>query len=558
MGRPETPLDPGAGPIARFADELRSLRRAAGSPTYRLMARRAHLSVTALSQAASGKRLPTLEVVRGYARACGADPQVWKRRWEEAAAEVAAADRGDDDAPYLGLARFGAGDRGLFFGRERLVEDLLALVREHRFAALLGASGSGKSSLLRAGLVPRLEQIVAERGWEAVLEVVTPGARPAATHLSLLTPRQGGPERWVVVDQFEEVFTQCRDRADRWRFVDLLLAARDPGSGLRVVIAMRSDFHARCAEHRELLDELRHAGLAVRPMSRTEIREAIVKPAAAAGLRVERELTARITEEVVDQPGGLPMLSHTLLETWRRRRSGVLTVAAYEAAGGVDGAIAATAEDVYGRLSPEQARTARRVLLALITPGDGAPDTRRPVRRAELREWRDPEVPVVVELLAQARLLTVDVETVELAHEALITCWPRLQGWIEEGRERLRQHRRLTEAARVWQEHGRDPGVLYRGARLSLAEALFIEGEDSGEDLTAGERSFLSASRVARTMDDWAEARTRRRTRSLVVALSTALTVALAACVGAWQQDWTAANEHTKPSPVGSPCPPTP
>ncbi|NUR03555.1 MAG: helix-turn-helix domain-containing protein [Streptomyces sp.] len=556
MGRPETPLDPGAGPIPRFADELRLLRREAGSPTYRLMARRVRLSVTALSQAASGKRLPTLEVVRGYAQACGADPEVWERRWEAAAADVAAADRGDGDAPYLGLARFEAGDRGLFFGREGLVKDLLALVREHRFAALLGGSGSGKSSLLRAGLVPRLEQIMAEQGCAAELHVVTPGARPAATHARLLAPRQGGPERWVVVDQFEEVFTQCRDRSDRWRFVDLLLAAREPGSRLRVVIAMRSDFHVRCTEHTELLDALRHAGLAVRPMSRTEIREAIVKPAAVAGLRVERELTARMTEEVIDQPGGLPMLSHALLEAWRRRRSGVLTLAAHEAAGGMRGVIATTAEEVYGRLSPEQARTARRLLLAMITPGEGAPDTRRPVGRAELREWTDSEVPVVVELLTRERLLTVESETVELAHEALITSWPRLQGWIDEGRERLRQYRRLTDATRVWQEHDRDPGVLYRGARLALAEALFTEGEESGEDLTAGERSFLSASRVARTMDDWAQARTRRRTRRLVAALSIALMVALAACVDLWQENRSSAREHTKPPPVGAPCSP--
>jgi energy-coupling factor transporter ATP-binding protein EcfA2 len=516
------------------------------------MAERAHFSVSALSLAASGKRLPSAAVVRAYARACGADPEVWERRWEAAAAEVAAADRGEGHAPYRGLEQFEAGDRELFFGRDRLVEDVLEVVREQRFAAVLGASGSGKSSLLRAGLVPRLEQIVREQHGEATLEVITPGARPAATHARLLTPGgpgQGGPERWVVVDQFEEVFTQCRDRADRWRFVDLLVAARKPDSGLRVVIAVRADFRGRCTEHGELADALRQAGLAITPMSRTEIREAIIKPAAAAGLRVERELTARLTEEAVDQPGGLPMLSHALLETWQRRRSGVLTLAAYEAAGGLHGAIAATAEEVYGQLSPDQARTARRVLLALITPGNGAVDTRRRVRYAELREWSDSEAPTVVERLARARLLTVDEETVELAHERLITSWPRLQGWVEEGRERLRQHRRLAEAAHVWQEHGRDSGVLYRGARLALAEALFTEPGQFDEDLTADERAFLSASRVARTMDDWAAARIRRKTQRLIAAFCAAMTLAVAACLGAWQQNRAA----TRSTPIQPP-----
>ncbi|MFF3373661.1 hypothetical protein ACFYXF_12030 [Streptomyces sp. NPDC002680] len=476
MGRPERPVDPEAGPVQRLAHELRELRRAAGGPSYRTMAEAAGFSATTLSDAAAGKRLPSLSVVQGYVRACGGDPGEWETRWKDADAEAAGALREETEdtaPPYRGLARFEPDDRALFFGRDRLVAELKELVCSHRFAVVFGASGSGKSSLLRAGLIPRLREEIADLGCPAVLRVFTPGARPAQTYGQLLTPAEGEPESWVVVDQFEEVFTLCRDRAERDRFIDLLLAARNPRSRLKVLIAVRADFYPRCAEHRDLADALYGAGLLVGPMSADELREAVVGPAQAAGLLVERELTARIVDEVLDQPGALPMLSHALLETWRRRRSRLLTLSAYEATGGVSGAIAATAEQVYGRLSPPQARTARRLLLGLIEPGRGTADTRRPLTRAELTEWADRDVPAVVEQLARNRLVTVDEDCVQLAHEALMTCWPRLCTWIEEARERIRHHRRLTEAAQAWLEHDRDPGALYRGTHLTRAEELF-------------------------------------------------------------------------------------
>lgn len=528
MGRPERPVDPDAGPVQRLAHELRCLRREAGSPSYRVMAQRARVSVTALSRAASGERLPSAAVVRAYAQACGADPDVWEQRWKAAAEEATPYCAAEGESPYQGLARFEPGDRDLFFGRDRLAEDAVRLLREHRFAVVLGASGSGKSSLLRAGVVPRLQTLLRESDWDAELRLITPGARPAATFGRLLAPRGDGPERLVLVDQFEEIFTLCRDRADRWRFVDQLLLAREPGSRLRVVVAVGGNFHGRCVEHPGLAEALQSATLPVRPMTREELREAVVGPATAAGLRVERELTARIVEEAADQPGALPLLSHALRETWRRRRSGLLTLAAYEEVGGVHGAIAAAAEEVYGRLSPAQALTAQRLLLALITPGDGTADTRRPLGRAELREWPDPEVPAVLERLARARLVTLDEDHVELAHDALITGWPRLQGWIEKNRERMRQHRHLSEAARGWQEHGRDPGALYRGARLAVADALFARGRND-DDLTGRERAFLSASRVAHSMERWTADRARGRVRKLLLALCLVLVGALTA-----------------------------
>ncbi|NUR03897.1 MAG: helix-turn-helix domain-containing protein [Streptomyces sp.] len=538
MGRPERPVDPEAGPVQRLAHQLRELRKEAGSPSYRAMAQTAGFSATTLSQAAAGERLPSLAVVRGYARACAADVGEWEDRWKEAEAEAAGTAREEDEdasPPYRGLARFEPDDRALFFGRDRLVEELNRLVCDHRFAVLFGASGSGKSSLLRAGLIPRLRDEIAVRGRPAVLRVLTPGDRPAQTWGHLLTPAEGEPESWVVVDQFEEVFTLCRDREERARFIDLLLAARDPDRGLKVLIAVRADFYARCAEHRELADALSGAGLLVGPMTADELRDAVVKPAQAAGLLVERELTARIVDEVLDQPGALPMLSHALLETWRRRRGRILTPAAYEAAGGVRGAIAASAEEVYGQLTAPQRGAACRLLLRMIEPGRGTPDTRRPLTRAELDEWADPDVPVVVERLARARLLTADEEGVHLAHEALITCWPRLQGWIEQDRERLLRHRALTEDARTWLEHDRDPGALYRGSRLDRAEEHFPHPAQE-PSLTATEREFLTAAFDARDAERRAAARSTRRARTAVGVLSAVLAIALVAGLSAWTQ----------------------
>ncbi|QOV36986.1 hypothetical protein IM697_00465 [Streptomyces ferrugineus] len=538
MGRPERPLDPTAGPVPRLAHELRELRRTAGNPSYRKMAETAGFSATTLSQAAAGERLPSLAVVQGYVRACGGDPDEWEPRWKDAEAEVAGEVREDDEEaapPYRGLSRFEPADQGLFFGRARLTEDLLELVCGHRFAAVFGASGSGKSSLLRAGLIPRLQEEIADRGRPAVLRVLTPGDRPATTYGHLLAPAADEPESWVVVDQFEEVFTLCRDRAERARFIDLLLAARDPDSRLRVLIAVRADFYPRCGEHRGLADTLCGAGLLVGPMTADELREAVVKPAQEVGLLVERELTARIVEEVLDEPGGLPMLSHALLETWRRRKGRVLTLAAYQAAGGVRGAIAASAEEAYGQLTAEQTDAARRLLLRMVEPGRGSPDTRRPLTRAEREEWACTHVPVVVERLARARLLTVDEDTVQLAHEALITSWPRLRDWIEEDRERLRHHRRLTEAAGVWLEHDRDPGALYRGTRLDRVAEL-IPDHEHDYSLTVPEREFLTAALAAREAERRAAARSTRRARAAVGVLSAVLVVALLASLAAWTQ----------------------
>lgn len=557
-------MDPDAGPVQRLAHDLRNLREQAGKPTYREMAQRTDYSASALSQAAAGELLPSLAVVLAYASALDAAPTEWERRWRDADRadrESAAARDESTTPPYRGLARFEPGDRELFFGRDELIGELLELVREHRFAAVFGPSGSGKSSLLRAGLIPALGQSPpADR--PAVIRILTPGERPAHTHAEALVPRDGEQDTWVIVDQFEELFTLCHDRQERDSFLDALLTARDPTSRLRVVVTVRGDFYGHCATHRDLADAVRRANLLVGPMSPAELREVITGPATAVGLNVERALTTRVIDEVTDRPGALPMLSHTLLETWRRRRGRTLTLAAYEATGGVQGAVAATAERLYADLSPAQARTARRVLLRLIAPGDGTPDTRRPAERAELgpapetgstgSDAPGQDLDVVVERLTAARLITLSEGTVELAHEALITGWPRLRDWIDQDRERLREQRRLDEAARTWDELDRDPGALYRGTRLDRAEELFggtggrpgqAEQED---DLTRPERAFLTAALAARDAERGEAIRTTRRFRTLAAALSAFLVLALGAGLVAWQENRASQEEHTK------------
>ncbi len=541
MGRREGALDPEAGPVQRFAVALRALRQEAGGLTYRTMAQHAGYSVATLSRAAAGEQLPSLDVTLAYARACGADAAEWERSWREAAEEVAeetAAERRSEDdsrAPYRGLARFEAADVGVYFGRDELVAQLVERVRTHRLVAVVGASGSGKSSLLRAGLVPALQREGALDRRPAGIRILTPGARPFSAHAAAIAPASGRGDAVVILDQFEELFTLCSDRAERSAFLDRLLTAAEPMNGLRVVIAVRADFFGRCADHHRLAAALRDGTLLVGPMGPAELRDAIIGPATAEGLIVERALTARIIEDVDERPGGLPLMSHALLETWRRRRGRALTLAAYQAAGGVEGAIARTAEDLYTRLPAPEARHVRRILLRLIAPGEGTQDTRRPADREELDTRSSPVAAQVLERLAEARLVTIDGSTVDLAHEALIAAWPRLREWVGEARERIRLQRQLGEAARAWDALGREAGALYRGARLAAAEEAFAS-PCGADDLNSLERDFLSSSTTARDHERLAAARTARRLRRSTAVLSVLLAVALTASLAAWKQ----------------------
>ncbi|QLJ02757.1 helix-turn-helix domain-containing protein [Streptomyces sp. NEAU-sy36] len=518
-----------------FAFELRKLRQEAGGLTYRDMAQRAGYSVATLSRAATGEQLPSLEVVVAYVRACGADAATWERRWRAVAQELNSRPKdGDQPGPYRGLARFEPRDAGLFFGRDRLTDRLVDLTSSRRFVGVFGASGSGKSSLLRAGLIPRLRSADLVGPRPAAVRVLTPGEHPMRTHAQRLVPADGSGDTWLIVDQFEELYTLCSVSAEREQFIDHLLTACDPASRMRVVVAVRADFLGRCAEHAALADALQEGTVLAGPLSREELREAVVRPAQSAGLIVERALTARILDDVEDESGALPLMSHALLETWHRRKGRVLTLDAYDAIGGLQAAVARTAEDVYTRFSPAQAALARRVLLRLTTPGQGSPDTRRPTRRADFDIGDSTDTAVVLERLIQARLIVVDDDVVDLAHETLLTAWPRLRGWIEEDRECLLLHRRLTEAAQAWEELGRDPGALYRGTRLTAAHEQL-----RAQDLTAMECAFLTASLTARDQERRASARTTRRLRILTVTLSVLLALATTAGLLAWQQSRT-------------------
>ncbi|TDB83607.1 hypothetical protein E1264_27760 [Actinomadura sp. KC216] len=503
MPRPERELDPQADPLHGFAHELRELRREAGEPGYRELADRTRFSASALAAAARGERLPSLQVTLAYVDACGGDRDAWKRRWEDLRRLLTeeTSDAPDAEPPYLGLSRYEAGDAGRFFGRDALVDEIVARTRRDRFVAVFGPSGSGKSSLLRAGVVPRL-------GLDAT--VVTPGEHG--------TPPPDA--ELLVVDQFEEVFTLRPDAADRHAFIDAVLARRG-----RTVIAVRADFYGRCAEHPELVAALRDAGVLVGSMRGEELREAIVKPAAAEGLVLEPALMARVIQDAGTEPGALPLVSHAMLETWRRRRGKTLTLAGYEAAGGVHGAIADTAEDIYQRLSGPDRRAVRRLMTRLVTVGDTAPElsARRPVGRAELDGAL--RCGALVERLARARLVTLHGDEVEIAHEALIRTWPRLREWLARDREGLRLHARLAAAAAEWDAIGRDEGSLYQGPRLTMAAEW---AETHGEDLGPLERDFLDASSAAHRRRTAAAERRTRVLQGLVSALSVLLLVAVA------------------------------
>ncbi|PBC80220.1 PD40 domain-containing protein [Streptomyces sp. 2133.1] len=536
MGRPENPIDPQDGPVQRFAYELRKLREEAGAPAYRGMARRAGYSAATLSQAAAGERLPTLPVVLAYVRACGGDEEEWRRRWtgtDKAVSQQPRSPEDDTDPPYRGLSRFEPGDADLFFGRDAMTAQLAGTACRHRVTALVGASGSGKSSLLRAGLVPGLRHTdSAARQAPAAVRILTPGAHPMA-HGQRLEPAAGPGETWLLVDQFEELFTVCSDDAEREAFLERLLAARDESSRLRVVLAVRADFFGHCAAHRNLAAALKDTVVLVGPMDKDQLRAAIVRPAVARGLIVERDLTARIIEDVGDEPGALPLMSHALMETWRRRRGRTLTPQAYEGAGGLHGSIARTAEDTYQQLTPDQAALARHILLRLIAPGNGTQDTHRPTARTEFAttdpctEEAQTETDAVLNRLAHSRLLTLDDGHVRLTHEALITAWPRLHSWINDERDRIRLHRQLTRDAAGWQELDRDPTTLYRGSRLTWAEETFT-GEDRNA-LNALESAFLDAGLAARETERAHAARAARRSRRVAAAVAVLCVLALVA-----------------------------
>jgi WD40 repeat protein/DNA-binding SARP family transcriptional activator len=448
--------------------------------------------------------------------------------------------RGEEDAaplpavcPFLGLATFDAEHAEYFFGRERLVAELVARLVGSPLLAVVGPSGSGKSSAVRAGLLPAVAAGVlpGSKRWRRGL--MRPGEHPLEA-LQWVLPERG--ERAVlVVDQFEEVFTLCRDEQERTDFLDALVAlTEDSDRHAQVVVAVRADFYGRCAAHDRLARLVGANQVLVGPMQRDELRRAIVEPARRVGLRVEPSLTDALITDVLDEPGGLPLLSAALLEQWRERDGRVMRRAAYERTGGVRGAVGRLAEATYTRLSEPERIAARRILLRLADAGEQeSAFVRRRVPLEELDAERDEHTAAALAALTDTRLVTADEGTLEVAHEALLREWPRLRGWLEEDAEGRRLHQHLIHAAQDWEAGGRDPGELYRGARLAstLDWAAAHEG-----DLNELERAFLDESRADAEHEAEHQRRANRRLRALLAGLAALLALALVAGVVALNQ----------------------
>lgn len=475
-------------------------------------------------------------------------------------------------SPYLGLLTFQADDADDFFGRGDEVAALLTRVANSRLVAVVGSSGTGKSSLVRAGLVPALRRgaLPGSAAWPVA--VFTPGRRPLLELAAAVAQAVGRPavdvlaaleqdpsgldgvlrdaladpvsrRLLLIVDQFEEVFTACRDTTERERFAAALVhAAGAPGSRAVVVPVVRADFYGRCAELPGLGAIIDSATLLLGPMSERSMREAIEGPATRAHARLEPGLVDALVADVAGEPGGLPLLSHALFETWERRDGRTLTMAGYRDAGGARGAIARTAEQLYtDRLGPAQQRMARSLFLALTELGEGSEDTRRRVARHELAErFGDAEtLDGVVEALVAARLLTVGDDIVEVAHEAVIREWPRLRSWLEDDRDALRALRNLGHAAAEWEAGGFVPDDLYRGPRLASATEAA-----EGAALTEVEHRFLVASSEAEERRARARARQNRRLRRALATVGLLLVVSVVAGLVAVEQR-SRANERT-------------
>jgi transcriptional regulator with XRE-family HTH domain len=354
--------------------------------------------------------------------------------------------------PYKGLLFFDQSDADLFFGREALTERLVEHVNEprldanRRFLAVVGASGSGKSSLVRAGLAVALRRA----GWQ--VSVLTPTATPLRMLEANLKPTHSrSPERLLIlVDQFEEVFTLCRDETERFAFIEALIGlAQDQVNKRTIVIALRADFYSHCAQYPLLREAVAAEQEYIGQMTAGELRHAIEEPARRNGWEFEPGLVEVLLQDLSTrgayepEPGALPLLSHALLATWERRRGRTMTLEGYHASGGVRGAIAETAEGVFtDQLNRTQQEIARDVFLRLTELGEGTDDTRRRASLDELVRQSEEatQLRAVLNTLAEARLITLDEHHAEVAHEALIREWQRLHEWLTQDREGLLLH----------------------------------------------------------------------------------------------------------------------
>lgn len=499
---------------------------------------------------------------------------------EDAAAWTPADDLVTLRNPYKGLRTFEEADAPDFFGREALVERLLARLAEDgdlaRFLAVVGPSGSGKSSVVKAGLLPalRVGGLPGSEQWffaemlpgmhpleEVELALTRIASAPGLNLLPLLREDERGllravrqvlPDRQsqalLVIDQFEELFTLVADPAESVHFLDSLYAAvTAPRSPLRAVITLRADFMDRPLQFGDFGELLRQRIEFVLPMTAEELNQAITGPARQVGVQIDPTLLAAIVADVHDEPGILPLLEYALTEVFERRADHTLTLTSYQAIGGVLGALARRAEGVYDRLSQAQQAVARQVFLRLVTLGEGTEDTRRRVRCSELAAVAQGAklLGAVLDAFTTARLLTFDRDaltrepTVEVAHEALLREWLRLRAWLEESRADVREQRVLAAAAQEWEEAGREASYLLSGSRLAQFEGWATLTTLA---LTPDEHDYLEASIAEQARQDAAERerqarelalqkRAANRLRYLVAGLTAFLIVAVALVV---------------------------
>ena len=457
--------------------------------------------------------------------------------------------------PYKGLRAFGEADAPDFFGRDVAISELVDAVARHRLVAVVGPSGCGKSSLVRAGLLADLRQGAVPGSERWLITDMYPGSRPldelgeallrvAVTRpeglvdrlsqddvgelLAGLLPRDR--ELLILVDQFEELFTQTVDEGERVQFLDILTRlATDRASRVRVLVTLRADFFDRPLGYAGFGDLMRRGMVPLTVPSVESLEQAVVGPAEAAGLRVEPGLERVITRDVADQPGGLPLLEFALTELFHERDGRELTTAGYHRTGGVLGALGRRADDLFSGCDDAGRDAIEQVFLRLVTVEDGAEDTRRRIPLTELREMGiEPGVlEQVLDDYGVHRLITFDRDpetrtpTVEVAHEALLSRWDRLRSWIDRRRDDLVLHRRLAASVGEWQDSEAEDAYLVSGGRLEHYELFAMETDLA---LTESEREFLRASRHA---EDEASGKQKRRRLGVLAGFAAVAVIAL-------------------------------
>ncbi len=450
--------------------------------------------------------------------------------------------------PYKGLRAFEEADAADFFGREALVEQLIGRIAEDtptsRFLAVVGPSGSGKSSVVKAGVLPELRtgRLPGSEGW--YVAEMSPGVHPmteieaALLSVAIVPPKnlksqlrsdtkgllqaveqvlQPGEQMLLIIDQFEELFTLVSHEEERAHFLESLrLAVSAPNSRLRIIITLRADFYDKPLLYEGFAQIMRQRTEVVVPMTSEELERAIVRPAEGVGLEVETELLASIVSDVSEEPGTLPLLQYALTEVFERRDGRVLTLEAYRASGGALGALARRAEELYEDMDSDRQALIRQIFLRLVTVGEGTEDSRRRVGWAELTSFagEGPDLQAVLDTFGKYRLFSFDRDpvsrepTVEIAHEALINKWGRLREWLSSSREDVRLQRRLAVGATEWRASSRDMSFLLRGA---LLEQLEDWAATTDLALTEEERGYLAASIVERRTQETREKARRKR-----------------------------------------------